>query len=108
MDANLNQDVPRYLVLAFANHKPVWVERCDADCDAAGTLNDLYAGQIEKPIQVVLFNVGARTCFDVSAEFAEQIAARAVKDQRTLRHDLLEFCEQHLGIAAMNDLREAA
>lgn len=108
MTTNLTQDCPRYLVLTRCMGKPVWIERDDADCDARTTTDDLYNGQIEHPVQVVLINVGRGLCIDVSAEFAEDIAARAVKECTKLRDDLADFVEHVLGVQAAHGLREAA
>jgi hypothetical protein len=106
--AVLNQDCPRYLVLAMASGKPVWVERDDADCDFIGTADDIWSGQIENVVQVISLNVAREECEDVSKDIARAICARAEREVTKLRPDLVDFCEHHLGIAAVNGLRRAA
>jgi hypothetical protein len=83
----------------------VWLERNVNETGRETLIRDLIDGQIEDPLQVIEVDTDEGTSRDVSADIAEEIAARVQRDP--IAKSLIAFVHDNASPALARELRAA-
>jgi hypothetical protein len=88
----------RYFIFSRCGRAVVSVERDVNEMDLNSTVNDLIAGQIDKPVSI--FCAEDNRFYDASEQVAQRVADRAAAVGLDLPQATLEFISEHVSLRA--------